>query len=143
MSWTTVDDVTEMTGVVVSAEVLAQADSIVTIYCGRTADLKDQLRKRDQYWLAQATAWQAAWLAGQAGVTARNLGTRIDTEGLSVDHAAEYEVVLAPLAARALRNLSWKSSRTVRVAVPDYAGIGARNFTLEASDPYQDWTPLW
>lgn len=143
MSWATLDQVASVTGAAVSADVLAQADSIVTIYCGRTGDMKDKLRKRDQYWLAQATAWQAVWLTGQAGVAARNLGTRIDTEGLSIDHVAEYEIVLAPLAARALRNLSWKSNRSVRVAVADNGGIGARNFTLESSDACSSWTPLW
>jgi hypothetical protein len=143
MGWATIAEVAEITGTTVEADVLAQADGIITVYSGRTPDLKDKLRKRDQYWLQAATAWQAAWLAGQAGVTARNLGTRIDTEGLSVDHAAEYEVVLAPLAARALRNLSWKSNRSVRVASADTAGVGARNFTLESSDPSLDWAPLW
>lgn len=143
MSWAEADEVLGVTGVEPSAENLAQANSMISTYCGRTPDTKDKLRKRDQFWLMQATAWQAIWLAGQAGVTARNLGTRIDTEGLSIDHAAEYEVVLAPLAARALRNLSWKSSRAVRVAGTVERGIGARNFTLEASDPYSDWRPLW
>lgn len=142
MTWASEEDVTAITGTTVAADVLAQAIGIVSIYAGRTPDMKTKLRKRDQSWLTQATAWQAAWLAGQAGVAARNLGTRIDTEGLSIDHAAEYEVVLAPLAARALRNLSWKSNRSVRVTAADNSGIGARNFTLESSDPYQVWMPL-
>jgi hypothetical protein len=141
MAWATISEVAEITGATVEADLLAQADGIITVYCGRTPDMQDKLRKRDQYWLRAATAWQAVWMTGQAGVTARNLGTTIETEGLTVEHAAEYEVVLAPLAARSLRNLSWKSSRAVAVGTTSHS-IGARNFTLEQSDPCSVWYPL-
>jgi hypothetical protein len=142
MPWATAEQAQEITGTEVTAEQLAQADGIITLYAGRTPDSVERLRTRDVYWLRAAVAWQAAWLASNVGVAGRNLATRVDTEGLSVDHAAEYELVLAPLAARALRNLSWKGDRSVlsRPLVERRGMI--HNPLLEESDQYATWQPL-
>ncbi len=143
MGWASVEDVELITGITVDAPTLAQADAVITTYANRTDDVLDKLRDRDKTWLKRAAAFQAAWMVGQAGVLARNMGTRIDVEGLSIDHQAEYELVLAPLAARTLRNLSWLRSRSVVTRSEDYRRSGAWNFTLESSDVYGNWQPLW
>lgn len=141
MGWATAEQVQEITGTEVTPELVAQAAGIITIYAGRTPDMLDQLRARDAYWLRAATAWQAVFLASNVAVEGRNMGTRVETEGLSLDRSAEYQVVLAPLAARSLRNLSWKGNRSI-VSRPYAVGGRVPAFELESSDAYGAWSPL-
>jgi hypothetical protein len=141
MAWATIEEITEITGSTVTGEQRAMAESMIAVYAGRTPDYVDQLRARDAYWLRCAVAWQAVWLASNVGVAGRNLATRVDTEGLSVDHGAEYELVLAPMAARSLRNLSWKGNRSVRSS-PLVGTRGIHHPALEESDAYTVWQPL-
>lgn len=142
MGWTTLADVQEITGKTdVTAEQLAAAESVITIYANRTPDTKDRLTKRDQYWLAQASAWQAVWQREQAGHEVRNGHASQTQDGVSVQHDTEHEIVLAPLAARAMKNLSWKADRVKRAA-PFLSAPAAVLFPLESSDEGLDWRPL-
>ncbi|MFB9383263.1 hypothetical protein ACFFTK_08940 [Pseudonocardia petroleophila] len=115
---------------------LAQASGVVTLYCGRTADSAERMSRRDLYWLKQATAWQATWQAGQVSFEERSSVASLDQDGIKATFSREWQMVLAPLAARALKNLSWKRTRVVNQR-PRRA---YRNFLLESSDPYDEWS---
>lgn len=144
MTWATDTDMNEIVGAShgVDASTLAQANSHITIYANRTPDAADGMLPRDLYWLRQATCWQAKWLAQQPAVDGRSAHTSLSSDGQSVTHDAEYQIVLGPLAARALRNLSWKSSRSLDVAPAGAVGWPVRDFTNERSDENHDWVPL-
>lgn len=142
MSWATLEEVQSITGKTdVTAEQLAVAVSVITIYANRTPDVKSRLTKRDQYWLTQATAWQAAWQREQAGYEIRSGHSAQSQDGVSVQHGAEHELTLAPLAARAMKNLSWKADRVKR-SVPYAHAPATVTFPLESSDSELEWRPL-
>jgi hypothetical protein len=148
MSWATAADVLTLIGKTVSAADVLMASEQITIYANRTEEASATFGERDREWLRKATVWQAAFLAENPGVESRQIVATHQQGGVRVDHAGasfvprEYPVVLAPMAARALRNLSWKGSRTLRipnVATPLGSNI---DFTLETSDDRSEWHPL-
>lgn len=142
MAWATAADVEEIVGRGVDASVLAQANSHICIFANRTPDAADGIGERDLYWLKQAACWQAAWLDQQPAVDGRSAHTSLSQDGLSVTHDAEYQITLAPLAARSLMNLSWKASRSIDVQPVTSGPTWPRDFTNERSDDEHGWLPL-
>lgn len=142
MAWATDSDVIEIIGSGVDAPVLAQANGQITIYANRTPDAVDGMSPRDRYWLKVAVCWQAAWLSQQPAVDGRSAATSLSTDGQAVTHDAEYQIVLGPLAARSLRNLSWKASRSLDVRPVHTGPTWLTDFTNERSDEFHDWSPL-
>ena len=150
MSWATTTDVATYTGATVADGVLTAADTDITVYANRTESASAGMSKRDLHWLKLATCYQAAWRAQQTGVSGRQGVQSFAQDGLAVTYRAEHQVTLAPMAARALKNLSWKADRTSRVpniAVPrglgDWVvGEAAAGFLEETFDESADWKSL-
>ncbi len=145
MTWTTVADVQTVLNVTVTATDVAVANEIITTYANRTPAASSGMTARDLGWMASAARWQAVWLGEQVDVLTRQIAARHRQDGVEVDHAGssfipkEYPTTLAPLAARALRNLSWKGSRTLRVPHVATPVNSAYNFTQEESDVVSNW----
>jgi hypothetical protein len=138
--WATPQQV-DATGVAVTPQQLAQAQSDVEIFCGRIYDDTDRIRKRDVYWLGMAVARQAAWLTEQYDVATRLDATATAQDGVSNQLTTD-AVVLAPMAGRALRRCSWMRSRTVHVRAPFEGGRYVTNQLLESADEGQAWRPM-
>ncbi|MER7814542.1 hypothetical protein [Streptomyces sp. NPDC096153] len=140
-AWATPQQVIDITGVTVAEQQLAQAQDDIEIFSGRTYDDTPRIRARDLYWLRKAVARQAAWLTGQFGIE-----TRMDLESNSQDGVSnaykEDGIVLAPMAARALKRCSWMRSRTIHIRSAFEGSAGVANALLEASDAAQDWRPM-
>lgn len=135
--WASTDDVLNITGTVVTDTVLNVANSVITVYCNRSEEASAGMGVRDLYWLTQATAWQAKWVASVPDYGLQVQHSTLQQDGMSIGHRAEWEINLAPMAARALKNLSWKADRTKRtprIEVP--IGMGVANFLNEAYDQY-------
>lgn len=136
MTWATVEQVENQTGVAVSAETLALASSIVDTFTGADEDAPaDAITTRDRKYLRKATGWQAVWLAGKPGlITERENATNVTSDSQSITRADRADALLAPLARREIMNLSWVGTRTT--IVPPYSPAAVRrNFLNEASDP--------
>lgn len=143
MGWATVSDVLSVTGHSATEPQLAEADSVITIYCNRTPDASGGMTKRDLYWLRSATCWQTVWQAAQAGYEQLGSAQAVSQDGLQIQRETEHSVTLAPLAARALKNLSWVGSRTLRtpnIRIP--LGVNVVDYALESSDEGSDWLPF-
>lgn len=116
MTWATGADVVALTGAPADDVILAQAQALVELAIGRTEAMGTaEMTARDLDWLKKATAYQAAWIAGQP-----DLFTRMDVKSLAQDGMAatfnDGSLVYAPLTTRVLRNLSWRgTSRSVSV----------------------------
>lgn len=148
MVWATAADVTAHTGTSLSAfpdpdACLALANSTITIYCGRTEAASAAMSARDLLFLQMATAFQAAWLTQQDDYLTRVNFESSTIDGESVRFSGEQQQNLAPMARRALRNLSWKGSRTLSIpdiSVPLGGGMNI-DFLNEASDESDSWSP--
>lgn len=143
--WGTTANTKTLTGVTVDDDTLAQASRQIELVTGAVYEFtKTLLNKLDAYWIAAAVGYQAAWLADQPDAY-----VRLDVENASQDgESANFKpdaLVLAPLARRALKRLSWRGTRSL---VPVKVGEGSTSpLVLPAGAPVHDyedenWTPL-
>lgn len=146
MAWgVTVSDVFNATGASATDPQIAVADAVVTIYVNRQSTASASISPRDIGWIKSAIQWQTVWMPSQSGYNGRSQFDSLSQDGLSIQSSAQWAKELAPLAARSIKNLSWKGSRTQRTpaVVPGLDAYGQRlDFTLEASDRYSHWDAL-
>jgi hypothetical protein len=143
MTWASTADVLNVTGTTVTSPQLSAANEVITIYANRTEAASASLASRDLYWLNRAVCWQTVWQMQQPGYDQKSVVASFRQDGLEVNYggtkdneAAEWKVSLAPLAARALKNLSWKAGntlRTPRISTPVGAPL---DMLTEGNDPY-------
>lgn len=140
-AWATAQDVIDATGVTVTDQQLAQAQSDIEIFTNRIYADTARIRTRDLYWLGRAVARQAAWQAGQFGLETRLDATQIQQDQVSSMLTGD-GLVLAPMAARALRRVSWMRSRTVHIrSAVEGAGPLTGNAISDGSDDSLVWAP--
>jgi hypothetical protein len=116
------------------------ASSIIETYAGVTVDMPDlAISTKDRRHLMRATAWQAAWLTPArlaSLVTERETARAVSADSVRVERESAADGMLAPLAARELKALSWVGTRTIR-PLPRSSRAGAWdriNFLNERSD---------
>ncbi|MEU1272985.1 hypothetical protein [Streptomyces sp. NPDC005799] len=140
-AWCTAQDVINATGVSVTDQQLAQAQADIEIFTNRIYADTDRIRLRDLHWLGQAVARQAAWIAGQFGLETRLDATQIQQDQVSTS-LKDDGLVLAPMAARALRRVSWMRSRTVHIrSAIEGAGPLIGDPMSDGIDERMTWTP--
>ncbi|MFJ8995598.1 hypothetical protein ACIRQH_34985 [Streptomyces sp. NPDC102279] len=139
-AWATAQQVIDTTGVSVTDTQLAQAQSDIEIFSNRIYPDGERMRTRDLYWLGQAVARQAAWQAGQFGLETRLDATQIQQDQVSSTLTGD-GLVLAPMAARALRRVSWMRSRTVHIRSAFESARPVGNPLSDGSDDSQVWAP--
>lgn len=143
MSWATADDLLSYLGVSLQdPRYLTLANTDITVYTNRSQAASASISNRDLLALKLATCYQAAWLPGQPDALTRVNVESSTVDGESVRFSSNAQQNLAPLAQRALKNLSWKGSRTLAIlgenVPPGRAAIV--DFTSEASDESSNWT---
>lgn len=138
-------DVANITGASASTSDILAGDSIVTLFTGgRTPAASGAMSPRDIRHIQVAVCWQARWLAGNPNWQARNEFQTLTQDGLSVQSSAQWSKVLAPLAARSLRNLSWLGPRAeLPTPMGTPSGLGPAFFLTDEGDYFgTDWRPL-
>lgn len=117
-NWASTAEVLGYTGTTVTDAQITIANGVIDLFAGVTDLARDNLSDRDLRLLSKATAYQTVWMAGQVDVL-----TRTDVASASQDGASYTtptsnpdSAQLAPLAKRCLDRLSWRKSRTIRVA---------------------------
>lgn len=159
MAWATEVEADSITGVAVTGEVLAAAQGIVETLVDRTdADHTSRISARDLSRLKKAVAFQAAHLQGLAdrdgGSLAAVLSDRPVRRESFREGSREYADagagsgggspagsslagLVAPLAAAAVRRVSWMATKTL-----DPLNLERRS-ERDGDDPRDDeWTPL-
>lgn len=150
MPWATAAECAEVTGSIPDAATLTLAHSTIRAHINRTEDeVTAAAADRDLDWLREAVAWQAAWIPYQPAYVARMGASSINQDGLSVTPTTRADLLLAPLAQRCLKNLSWLGSRSVRTRAgrrrPDEPTVDAgtaSSWLHEGADPVTGWEPL-
>lgn len=145
-TWATVDEVAGITGRTVTDVQVEQAQAVIDLYANRTVDDEDAIAARDQNWLKKAVAYQAAWMLDQPGYTSRSAVTGVNQDGDITQFTSDRSVTLAPLAMRALGNLSWKRTRTL-FTEPEFARLRSRILQPgegipEGWDDEHPWAPM-
>jgi hypothetical protein len=140
-AWASAQDVIDTTGVSVTEQQLVQAQKAVEVFSNRIYPDSERMRSRDLYWLGQAVAYQAAWLAGQFGLETRLDATQIQQDQVSTTLQGD-GLVLAPMAGRSLRRVSWMRSRTVHIrSAIEGAGPITGDALTDGADDHLVWAP--
>lgn len=130
MTWATEADVVTITGSPADSQKLAQAQGMIELAVGRTETLATaELNTRDLEWLKRAVAYQAAWLAGQHDIHTRLSVTQLAQDGMAATFG-EDSLTLAPLAKRAIGNLSWMTAGTRSVTVEPFCPTPVRRYPI-------------
>lgn len=144
MPWATADDVFDLTGENVAAADLTKAQDIIELFAGVTEDASDQglISGRNLRLLNRAVAYQAAWMPYHP-----DLYTHMDAEtqsqdGVSATRAHDNARLLAPLALRFLRRVSWKQSPLRAINRSGYTSDERGDRDSAVRDDRFDWTPL-
>lgn len=140
--WATADDLLSYLGVSLQdPRYLTLANTDVSVYANRSYAASAAIGNRDLLALKLATCYQAAWLPSQADALTRTNVESTTADGESVRFKSDAQQNLAPYALRALKNLSWKGSRTltIRDASQRLGRSQSLDFTSESSDESSDW----
>jgi len=143
--WATPADVAEIAGAEVTDAQIRQAQAVVELRVGRTAEATPHIRGRDLRWLKQAVAYQAVWMADQPDLFTRSeTSGPVIQDGIHISQTPQAQT-MAPLALVALRRLSWRGNRSVHTestlrtvrgeANPAALGVGA----VYDYDGYERW----
>lgn len=142
MAWASADDLLNYLGVTLTDNrFLTIADTDITVYANRSQAASASISNRDLLALKLATCYQAAWLPAQPDALTRVNVESSTVDGESVRFSSDAQQNLAPGAIRALKNLSWKGSRTL-VVPPTSVRLGSNtsiDFLSESSDEGSGW----
>lgn len=108
-----IGDVTTITTKVPTSDNLVIAESVIELYAGAPLTDPAIFGAHDTRVLRKAIAFQAVWLSGQVEYTSRSAVSSQSADGASVSAANQAQMTLAPLAALALRQLSWRNGSIV------------------------------
>lgn len=110
----TTDDVLRITGTAVSNDQITVAQHIIEMASNRRSKASGDMTSRDLHWLKLAVAYQSAYIDKHD-----ELFTMADVESLSQgDFSVSFrgnaeEALIAPLARKALKNVTWMRSRSI------------------------------
>ena len=136
MAMASAADVTNLTGSAVGESDVVMAQGIIELFAGRTEAVFAKMKPRDRYWLKMAVVYQCAWMKSHPEVFSTMDVEELRQVDLQVRFREEdpHAAVVAPLARKALRRVSWKGTRTIEVSSPFQRTTGV--------DDYHDWQPL-
>lgn len=142
-SWATQALTKSLTGVEVTDDEIFRAQAIIELFSGVTMDATDQelLSGRNLRLITWATCYQAAFVSNRPDLfTAADTGNW-SQDGVSASPSNENAALLAPLALRCLRRLSWRTS-PLRILTRDGRGSDRGNRDSAVRDDQFAWTPL-
>lgn len=149
--WATTSNVRSITGESVTEDELADAQAVIELYSGRTfvgSQDNDSIRPKDKVWLQKAVAYQAVWQRSQPGYKTRHSIKEVNQDGAQIIYAGSSEpnntalIMLAPLANRALKNVSWMGSRTIKLKAPSWEGNHPSYGDYKRNDDHPGWRPM-
>lgn len=150
-AWTTTSKIRSITGSTVTEDDLAMAQGVIELYSGRTyagSQANASIRPKDLGWLEKAVAYQAIWQLSQPGYLTRHAIKEVNQDGAQIIYAGSSEpnntalIMLAPLANRALKNVSWLRSRTIRVKAPSLGGSQESYGDYKRNDDHPGWRAM-
>jgi hypothetical protein len=138
--------VSSVTGLTLTSQQIMNAQQVLNMYSNYTPESSGfNMQPFDLMWLRYGMAYQAAWMTQQPGLLYRNDVDQLSQDGLSTHITDPRSVMLAPLALRSLKQLSWQKSRSLRVRTPfidDQTPLSS-DPDAEANDLYERWVDMY
>lgn len=138
--------VQNVTGLTLSPTQIMNAQQVLNMYTNYTPEASGfNMQPQDLSWLRYGLAYQASWMTQQPGLLYRSNVDSLSQDGLSTHWTDERNIMLAPLALRSLRQLSWQKTRSLRVRTPfiDDQTPMSSDPDAEANDLYERWVDMY
>lgn len=138
--------VKDVTGLTLTPQQVMNAQQVLNMYSNYTPEASGfNMQPFDLMWLRYGLAYQAVWMSQQPGLLYRAEIDSISQDGLSTHFTDPRNIMLAPLALRSLKQLSWQKSRSLRVRTPfiDDQTPMSSDPDAEANDLYERWVDLY
>jgi hypothetical protein len=116
MAWVTPEEALGITpGVAVSQELIDAAQIIVEIFADTTEEASDNglISSTNLRYLKYAVAYQAAWMTAHPDAFTGSDFESFQSDGLQATRGSENDNLLAPMAKRCIKRLSWKRNRSL------------------------------
>lgn len=138
--WATVDQVKKITGQVVTQEQRDMAVRSLETMIGLIEEVdRPDISDRDRYFLKLAAAYQAAFVKDNPDLFSRNDVTSASQDGESANYRNPDSHLLAPLARKSIRRLSWRALTRPGDRAPREAAV---NVLSEEYDDSLAWKRL-
>lgn len=145
VSWTV-----NVTGQSATLQQVNMAQQVLNQFSNYTPESSGfNMQPNDLHLLRYAVAYQAVWQKNQPGLLMQSNIKQLSQDGLSstlnTDEGTDRALMLAPLATRCLKQLSWQKSRSLRVRTPfidDQTPISS-DPDAEANDLYERWVDMY
>ena len=139
--WASVSDVTSKTGVTPTETQRTIAVGVLETVTGLIEEVeRPSISDRDRYFLKLATCYQTAFVVDNPDLFARADVTSASQDGESASFRNADAPLLAPLARKAIRRLSWRGLRSVLPGGGTPPRTPASD--LDALDDRLPWVPL-
>lgn len=140
MAWASTNDVRIVTGVTITDDERARAAATLETVLGLIEEVsRPDISDRDRHFLKLALCYQAAWMHNNPDVFSREDVTSAGQDGESVAFRNVDSHLLAPLARKSLRRLSWRGMRSILAPEMRPARVDVNS---EAFDDRLPYTPL-
>lgn len=143
-TWATAADVLDLTGQTVTSQQVSAANSVIEVCAARVYTLAiDRTGSRDVEWMRRAVAYQTVWMTSQPDFFQRMDVTSI-AEGRKSVGLKDSALILAPMAAKTLKRVSWLRSRSIHVRSAWQDGMTpiSPDPTSSGNDFYEQWNPM-
>ncbi len=120
-TWASISEVQGYTGISVSQDHLTMAQGMIELFSdviyNQTADASGAplIGAKNFRLLKMATAYQAAWITDHPDLFTHTDIQSINQDGIFYVHQNENSYLIAPMARRALKRLSWMRNKNIRV----------------------------
>ncbi len=143
MAWATEEDVVTITGREATEASIALAQTMIEIFSGTTeiASDDDLISSRNLRLLRNAVAFQAVWLDNHPDVLEAMDVQGVSQDGLNAQYASAHAHLLAPMAQRCIRRLSWQRQLMASRAKGSAASDRGNRDSAVRDDQYE-WAPL-
>jgi hypothetical protein len=138
--------VSNVTSLTLTPLQIQNAQQVLNMYSNYTPESSGfNMQPFDLMWLRYGLAYQSAWMTQQPGLLYRGDVDQLSQDGLSTHWTDPRSIMLAPLALRSLKQLSWQKSRSLRVRTPfidDQTPLSS-DPDAEANDLYSTWVDMY
>lgn len=144
-SWASISETLAYTRLNVEQEDLDSAQAMIELFADVIYEQSDKISTKNLRLLKMAVAYQAAWMTEHPDLFTHTDIQSINQDGIFYVHQHENSYLIAPMARRALKRLSWMRNKSIRVR-PSTRRLVSKRFVdgshadVEWVDSYPDST---
>lgn len=141
--WADIADIATVTGKTVLQADRNRAANVIELLTGAIEAVeRSDMSDRDRYWLKLAVAYEAVFIAATPDFDERMAVASLSQDGISFSAANPDAVILAPMARKAIRRLSWRGPRGLNIGRTGATSSRITDVNSEAFDDSLPWRPL-